>query len=227
MTLSHDLAERIWNGDKTAVPEVRQLFENQKASALDYLCALYSLRRYYAEELVRHSSLLSRCAAHHFATAKSVVALEEWAQDADALATYCEWVARQPGVLRDYDRGILQYWAAELCKRIVAIAPALSREDPSPILARLTEVRLFLQKPGDEEAVHRLHELLAAVESLVGGVGDAKQRVRICAKLGLLMRRTPQRWWRGLYWGLRACLVPKVPRNVRFKALAALSGIDR
>ena len=57
-------------------------------------------------------------------------------------------------------------------------------------------------------------------------IKDPRQRVRVYAKLGMLLQRIGQKR-SGLKWGVRALFVRGVPLFVRAKAFAALLGIDR
>ncbi len=216
--------KRVWKGDVSTVSEAQEAYvQNPDAAFIRLLMTLYSFRTnsQFAEELLSHRSGLIDRAKREINRNFAGASVLDRANLADVLSTYLEWMSRQKQVSVEEQRE-LHLAASQVCKSSIVITDEIDPAHHSWSLIKLTAARLALNERDFPLATSYLNR----VSWRASEIADHNQRVRVQAKLGLLLRKC--RWYlRGFYWGVRACFVPNVPLNVRLKAFAALLHIDR
>lgn len=215
---------RVWRGDASAVPEAREAYAQRPDQAfIKLLVTLYSFRAdpRFAEELLLHRSKLLERAKKEIDQNFTGASVLERANLADMLSTYLEWMSRQPQLSPD-ERQESHLAASEVYLASIALTDELEWKHHTWSLLKLTGARLDLNENNRSSATWNLRRVAQRAPE----IEDNNQRARVYAKLGFLLRKSG--WYRlGFYWGVRACVVPRIPFNVRKKALSALLGIDR
>lgn len=228
MNEKKEWSRRVWGGDPTTVAEARKEYERNPKNAkqlIRYAVALYSFRQHerFAKELLMLRPWLLHRAHLGLETAilaKSDAALTV-ADEYDVLSTHLAWMSRQDG-LEDSKRREIRAVALRLCEEVTSLIVNVPPGHHTLPLIRLTHAELLFED--GEETAGRSH--LNGVARRARDITDANQRARVMRKLGALLRRN-DRFWRGVLWGVRACLVRGIPMAVRMKSVAALIGIDR
>jgi hypothetical protein len=212
--------ERVWEGDPTTVREAREAYrKDPEANLIRLAVALYSFRANsrFAEELIELRFKLLDFIATGISVAAPITTPQEFADEADVLSTYLEWMSRRPEL--SLEAAGLRKAARDLIGRGQGLVHDLTHHNPYLLL--LTEVRIMLAEGRRTNA----QQQLAWMASHAPQIKDPKQRARVYRKMGMLNRRCG-RWRSGWFWGIRACFVPEVPLDVRAKSVAALLGID-
>lgn len=218
----------IWQGDPERVIEARRRYEEDPEKELiPYASALYSFRHLSScvETLIELQPEISLRGLKLASTDFDRVDRPEFANRADTLSTICVWLSDQLVIPVETKEG-LRVLALRLCDTGLHAVYPWSRTawySHTYYLLNLTWASLNLS---DEYSGVRLDRV--AIEAPMH-VKDANQKARIFIKLGALFRKRNcgNDWRRGLYWGIRGCLVWGVPLNVRAKGLAALLGVER
>jgi hypothetical protein len=221
VTESKSYTNRVWKGDSTTVNEARDAYQKDaKSGLIPYAVALYSFRanfRFASELLGLRFELLERAATVTVPDALSADQLQ-FADQADVLSTYFEWMSRRPE-LREEAAGL------RMQARALIIRALSMTHDPTHhtfYLLALTAVRILLT----EGRFLNARQELIWMASHAHQIKDANQRARVYRKMGMLSRACGL-GSSGWIWGMRACFVPGAPLNVRAKSVAALFGIDR
>lgn len=228
---SKALSQRIWEGDTDSIKEVEAKFKkDEEAYLIVYASTLYSFRiqKDCQHKLIHlRSRLVSRAQAHVVDEGGEDMIAQ--ANEADVLSTILVWIANQEN--GEVVKSTLCR-AEELCIKVRAAWLKLQSAVPaSPYLNHhvwpltdLTQVRIFLLRNEWVSA----YQILVDVMMVAPAITDINQKVRVYAKIGLLMRRVQDKWTAGFGWGLKAVFMRQtVPLNVRLKAIVALMGIDR
>lgn len=222
--MTQEYARRIWAGDRATVAEARERYRlDRERYLIPFAVVLYSFRtdEQCARELLElRGALLLRARRMLQIGADRLVSPREYANRADVLSTYLEWMGRRGELSREQQAEVLDL-AYDVAFRGQVWAYEPEVEDHTRGLLLLTIARIGLTRRDWRMA----EESLARVARMATSVTDANQRVRIYRKLGLLNTRYG-RLFRGLYWGIRACVVPGVPMAVRLKSVAAIIGVD-
>jgi hypothetical protein len=222
--MSKTFGARVWGGDSTTVAEARRLYtQDPDEWLIRYAVALYSFRAKprFAEELLwLRPPLLKRAQQVLEAAMRGDLALS-LANKVDVLSTHLAWMSRQDG-LGGSKRREVRAVALRLCEEATSLIVNVPPGHHTLALIRLTHAELLFED--DEETAGRSY--LNGVARKARGITDANQRARVMRKLGALLRRHG-RFWRGILWGARACLVRGVPMAVRLKSVAALLGVER
>jgi hypothetical protein len=231
-----DYSARVWKGDQTTVKEARDAYLNDpKKGLIPYAVALYSFRQQkkFAEELIGiRYQLISYAESNmlnHYST-KHMDVCVELAQQADILSTHLEWISRQehsPLLFQPEQREYVWANASRLFYFGIKKAEDAKMEDHTLPLLYLTGARLFLTS-GKFRSVPRAIEFLEEAEDkmALGKIPDPNQRARVYRKLGFLFRQCGETE-AGLFWGVKALLIPGATMNTRAKSLAAFFGVDR
>lgn len=184
-------------------------------------CALYSFRWWppyrrellgLREQLIDRADRLRKVLVEYTDFLPNVS--EGHADSAETVAAYLEWMSRQ-SQLSTLERNRCCFAVAFLCYFGSLTAVVGSH---TWCLLNLTNASAHL-RPHFRES--EILGLLREVERHALSVEDPRQRVRVCAKLGMLMSRIGH-FSEGRFWGMQALRVGNVPMMVRAKALYAL-----
>lgn len=215
-------SKRIWAGDPETVAEARAKYASDPEQLVPFAVALYSFRRnkIFAKELLSLRPRLIAYAKDYTKVPFNSDSSKVRADKLDVLSTYFEWMIRRPE-LSGQERTVLYLLALSLCVDGVRLASESPLTDHTWSLLRLTQARLYIYRRKFGLARDCLDDVAESVEE----ISDLNQKTRVCRKLGLLYRKS-HLFWFGIYWGIRACTIPGVPRAVRIKSIAALLGVD-
>lgn len=224
VTKNASIGDQIWYGQPRVVEDTRELYrQDQKNNLLQHAVALYSFRNYvlYGKELRDLYPMLFNAGVAYIndVGGKEFVpgVSGKLADKGDVLSTHLEWLSRREDIAVIERRNL-----ARLAEQVVKAALPHVHQVHTGSLLRLTLAQIHINR----KEFDRAHSVLISVAEGAPLVKDKKQRVRVYAKLGVLLGHA-RHLRASLYWGIRACLVTGVPMAVRLKALAALLNIER
>lgn len=224
MSRKDTIGNQIWKGKKAALKQIRKDFEQApEENLVPFAVALYSFckKEKFARELCGLLPMLMAEAKRMCEWTSYEAGPIHFADRADAISTHLEWIARHTSLTKQ-ERDEVRGFALRLCATgVSAVLPYDSATGHTRRLLTLTRARVHLEQGHRKLAWVFLRTELDDIHL----VEDPRQRARVYAKAGLLCRKLG-RHAVGLSLGLRACLVPKVPLNVRGKGVVALAGLD-
>jgi hypothetical protein len=223
--MKRSFGSRVWAGDRNTVAEAREKYQQDpEAELVPFGVALYSFRnnpRFARELLELREPFLARARGMLQIGADRLMSARDYANRADVLSTYLEWMSRRRELSAEHQEETLGI-ADTLARRGQERASELEVSDHSRALLALIRAYIAVTRRGHLGMA--LHLDMIAREAVT--IKDPNQRARVYRKLGLLYRRCSD-FSKGIGWGIRACFVPDVPLAVRLKSAAALFGIDR
>ena len=230
---SSTFGDRVWAGDNTTVAEALERFvhaQDERKEILPCASVLYSFRQKpnAAIGLLALRRLLLEYQDFLVSQDSDSYLGSSYLDRADMLSTYFTWMGARKELTWSQQKRILHHaLVISDTARVEAQSLIGTEKAHTYYLLMLTCASLQINR-GSATELLRIIDLHVSNEPRL----DPRQRVRIYAKLGLLMREdaVPTNvgyWLRGARWGIRAVFVPNVPANVRMKALAALVGIQK
>ena len=219
--------ERIWRGDLKTVAEARIKYSLDPVGQLvPFASVLYSFKskRECANELLTlRLPLIKR--AQNLMESRPLSqkdASESEIDSADVISTVLEWMSRCDDLFTRarYEAENMARSLSDWGKEFAWINRFTNGH--TWLLLELTSARIKISRKRNSDALVNLEHIAQYATSIVK---DRNQEARIYRKLGMEFRMIGQ-FFPGLYWGLRACVVPGIPLAARLKSLVAFLPSD-